>query len=142
MQPFGNTLVTMTLTGAQLKALLESQWRGHAGRPLFLQPSSTLAYAWRDGAPAGSRIDEGSIVIEGRPWRRDATYRVTANSFLASGGDRFHLFSEGTERAGGPLDVDALAQYLSQQSVQGPLAVETTPRIVRQGDPGRSTQVR
>jgi 5'-nucleotidase len=142
MQPFGNTLVTMTLTGAQLKALLESQWRGHAGRPLFLQPSSTLAYAWRDGAPAGSRIDEGSIVIEGRPWRRDATYRVTANSFLASGGDRFHLLSEGTERAGGPLDVDALAQYLSQQSVQAPLAVETTPRIVRQGDPGRSTQVR
>jgi 5'-nucleotidase len=58
MQPFGNTLVTMTLTGAQLKSLLESQWRGTPARPNFLQPSSTLAYAWRDGDRPGARVLE------------------------------------------------------------------------------------
>jgi 5'-nucleotidase len=142
MQPFGNTLVTMTLTGAQLKALLESQWRGAAARPHFLQPSSTLTYGWRSGAPPGARVIEESITIGGKRWQRDATYRVTANSYLAAGGDRFHVFVDGTERSGGPLDVDALAQYLSQQSAQGPLAVEATPRIVRRSDPGNAAPVR
>lgn len=131
MQPFGNTLVTMSLTGVQFKALLESQWRGSTTRAHFLQPSASLAYAWRDAAAAGQRVAEESIRIDGKPWQRDAVYRVTVNSYLAAGGDRFHLFLEGTERAGGPLDVDALAQYLTRQSAQGPLAVDTTPRIAR-----------
>jgi len=142
MQPFGNTLVTMSLTGAQLKALLESQQRGGAGRPQFLQPSSTLVYAWRDGGPAGARVVEDSIAIGGERWRRDATYRVTVNSFLAAGGDRFHGFLEGTDRSGGPLDVDALAQYLSQRSASGPLAVDTTSRIDRRSAAGGSAPVR
>lgn len=132
MQPFGNTLVTMTLTGGQLKALLESQWRSGKARPHFLQPSSTLTYAWRDAAPAGEHVVEKSIVIDGQPWRRDAAYRVTANSYLAAGGDRFDVFLDGTDRIGGPLDVDALAQYLGQQSARAPLAVDAKRRILRE----------
>lgn len=131
MQPFGNTLVTMTLTGAQLKALLEAQWRGAQGRPHFLQPSSTLTYAWRDDRPAGSRVIEESIRIEGRPWRPDARYRVTVNSYLAAGGDRLGLFLDGTDRSGGPLDVDALADYLRENSQRAPLAIDPQPRIAR-----------
>ena len=142
VQPFGNTLVTMTLTGAQLKALLESQWRSSTARPHFLQPSATLSYAWRDDAPPGARVVEDSITIGAERWRRDATYRVTVNSYLAAGGDRFHAFLDGTERSGGPLDVDALAQYLSQRSAGGPLAVDATPRIVRQTARGSGTAVR
>jgi 5'-nucleotidase len=130
MQPFGNTLVTMTLTGAQLKALLESQWRRDGARPNLLQPSSTLTYAWRDGAP-GARIVEESIRIDGHPWRRDATYRVTVNSYLAAGGDRFPVLADGTERSGGPRDVQALVQYLAQQSASAPLAPDPAPRILR-----------
>jgi 5'-nucleotidase len=142
VQPFGNTLVTMTLTGAQLKALLESQWRSSTARPHFLQPSATLSYAWRDDAPPGARVVEDSITIGAERWRRDATYRVTVNSYLAAGGDRFHAFLDGTERSGGPLDVDALAQYLSQRSAGGPLAVDATPRIRRQTARGSGTAVR
>jgi 5'-nucleotidase len=142
VQPFGNTLVTMTLTGAQLKALLESQWRSSTARPHFLQPSATLSYAWRDDAPPGARVVEGSITIGAERWRRDATYRVTVNSYLAAGGDRFHAFLDGTERSGGPLDVDALAQYLSQRSAGGPLAVDATPRILRQTARRSGTAVR
>ena len=133
MQPFGNTLVTMTMTGAQLKALLESQWRRNSPRPRFLQPSSTLSYEWRDDAPAGARVLEESIRVDGQPWRREAAYRVTVNSYLAAGGDRYDLFLDGTERSGGPLDVDALAQYLTEQSARAPLALDARPRIVRRG---------
>jgi 5'-nucleotidase len=142
MQPFGNTLVTMTLSGAQLKSLLESQWRGTPARPHFLQPSATLAYAWRDDAPAGERVVAGSIRIEGRPWERDAAYRVTVNSYLAAGGDRFRILVDGTDRSGGPLDVDALAQYLAQQSAKSPLAIDPRPRIVRHAADSAPTPVR
>ncbi len=142
MQPFGNTLVTMTLTGAQLKSALESQWRGTPARPHFLQPSATLAYSWRDDAPAGERVVAESIRIEGKPWRRDATYRVTVNSYLAAGGDRYRIFVDGTERSGGPRDVDALAQYLSQHSAAAPLAFDPQPRVVRHAAAGDASAVR
>ena len=42
MQPFSNTLVTMTLTGAQLKAVLEQQ----ATAAKTLQISASLTYSW------------------------------------------------------------------------------------------------
>lgn len=129
MQPFGNTLVTLTLSGAQLKSLLESQWRAN-GQPHFLQPSSTLTYAWRAGAPAGSRIDSASLRIDGAPWRAEAEYRVTVNSYLAAGGDRMRILVQGRDAVGGPLDVDALADYLTQRSAEQPLAVDRRPRIV------------
>jgi 5'-nucleotidase len=135
MQPFGDTLVTMTLSGAQLKALLESQWRRRSATPHFLQPSASLRYRVRDEAPAGQRIDEASITIDGRPWRRDAAYRVTVNSYLAAGGDGYRIFTDGTERSGGRLDVDALAEYLAQRSAQEPLRIDPQPRITRQGAP-------
>ncbi len=131
MQPFGNTLVTMTLSGAQLKALLESQWRGaEPQKPHFLQPSATLRYTWRADAPQGQRIDEASILIDGAPLQRAAGYRVTINSYLAAGGDRFRLFMQGTDTVGGPLDVDALADYLTERSRLGPVQVDTRARIV------------
>lgn len=142
MQPFGNALVTMTLTGAQLKALLESQWRGTSGRAHFLQPSASLTYAWRDDAPAGARVVEESITIEGRPWRHDARYRITVNSYLAAGGDRVHGFLDGTDHTGGPLDVEALAQYLTQTSAQAPVAPDARPRIVRRSGPSSEPPVR
>jgi 5'-nucleotidase len=142
MQPFGNTLVTMTLTGEQLKALLESQWRPGAAQPHFLQPSSNLTYAWRENAPAGARVIEDSIRIDGSPWTGAAAYRVTVNSYLAAGGDRFRLFVDGADRSGGPLDVDALADYLSQRSAQAPLQIDAQPRIVRRGTEARSAPVR
>lgn len=135
MQPFGNALVTMTFTGAQLKALLESQWRTN-GQPLFLQPSSTLTYAWREDAPAGARVIESSIRIDGKPWQSDAHYRVTVNSYLAAGGDRFRQFLDGRDPAGGPLDVDALAAYLTQRSQKLPLPIDPQPRIARRAGAG------
>jgi 5'-nucleotidase len=125
-QPFGNTLVTVTLTGAQLTAVLEQQWG--ASRPRILQLSANVAYAWSSAAP-GAKVVPGSLKVDGHPLGADARVRVTVNSFLASGGDGFAAFSEGTERVGGPPDVDALVAYLRPTLEGAPLPKPSGPRI-------------
>ena len=56
VQPFGNSLVTMTLTAQQIKNLLEQQFAGCLGQSTqrILQISSGFQYAWRPSAPAPS----------------------------------------------------------------------------------------
>lgn len=122
VQPFGNTLVTMTLTGGQVLRLLEGSLRGKpAERPRLLQVSSTLRYEWDGARPPGSRVVPGSVMIEGKPLDPKVAYRVTVNSFMADGGDGHSLLARGTDRTGGPLDVDALAAYLGDRPlVAGP----------------------
>jgi 5'-nucleotidase len=120
VQPFGNSLVTMTLTGAQLEQLLEQQFCGiNAGFFRVLQPSAGLTYAW-DGAAAGEAectvadaVDPATIELDGAPVLPDEAYRITVNSFLASGGDGFTVLPEGTDRLGGALDLDALESYFA-----------------------------
>lgn len=132
MQPFGNTLVTMTLTGAQLERIIEAQWRRDGERVLFLQPSAGFGYAWSADGRRGARIVPGSMQLDGRPVRPDDRYRITVNSFLAAGGDGFRLFREGRDRVGGPLDIDALAEFIRTRSADAPLAPDPQARIRRQ----------
>jgi 5'-nucleotidase len=110
MQPFGNSLVTQNYTGAQLKAMLESQWRSRTGEPRFLQPSSTFTYTWTDAAAPGSRVS--AMMLGGEPVQPDKTYRITVNSFLAEGGDGFDAIRDGQEPVGGGQDLDALLAWL------------------------------
>ena len=128
-QPFGNTLVTFTLTGAQLTAALEQQWLG--SRPKILQPSASVSYAWSVSAAPGSRVIPGSLKMDGRPLASDARVRLTVNSFLAAGGDGFTVFAEGTDRVVGPPDLEALVEYLRPTLDGAPLAKPTGPRITQ-----------
>jgi len=118
MQPFGNSLVVMGLSGAQVKALLESQQKPAAAEPTFLQPSDGLTYTWQADAPAGERVRD--LRLQGEPLLPAQTYRVTVNSFLAEGGDGFVVLKEGTARLGGGQDVDALVAYLSTSPPREP----------------------
>jgi 5'-nucleotidase len=128
VQPFGNTLTTVTLTGAQLDALLEQQWSMVSGteRAMILSPSKSLTYSWDGRRAIGDRVS--NIRINGVAISPTASYRVTANSFLADGGDGFLVFAQGTQRASGPIDVDALERYLT---AAGTLAVPARDRITR-----------
>lgn len=119
VQPFGNSLVTMTLTGAQIDTLLEQQWLGQAS-PRILQVSDGFAYTWDADAPAGSKVDLSSIVIDGESISATATYRVTVNSFLADGGDNFTVLRQGISRLGGALDLDAFEAYFVAHSPVAP----------------------
>lgn len=109
VQPFGNTLVVLELTGTQLEALLEQQWAQERAR--LLQPSAGFSYTWRD--TPGDHIAIEDISLHGTPISPDATYRISVNSFLAAGGDGFTILPTLKQVAGGPVDVDAFATYLS-----------------------------
>jgi 5'-nucleotidase len=131
VQPFGNTLVTLTLSGAQLKSLLESQWRRHGDHVRFLQPSRGFTYAWSNALAWGERVAAGSMRLNGQPIRAQQRYRITVNSYLAAGGDGFAVLRDATDQTSGPLDVDALAAYLRQVGSDAALAPDTQSRIRR-----------
>jgi 5'-nucleotidase len=126
-QPFGNSLVVKSFTGRQIRALLEQQFAGPKGieAPVILLPSSTFRYSYDLSKPAGQRIVKP--ILEGKPLRDDTVYRVTMNSFLASGGDNFTVFREGRDQLGGGQDIDALEAYVRSAS---PLTPPATDRIV------------
>jgi 5'-nucleotidase len=125
-QPFGNSLVVKSFTGRQIRALLEQQFSGPKGieSPVILLPSSTFRYSYDLSKPSGRRIVDA--FVEGKRLVDEALYRVTMNSFLASGGDNFTVFREGTDQVGGIQDIDALAAYLGSAS---PLTPPATNRI-------------
>jgi 5'-nucleotidase len=115
VQPFGNSLVTMTLTGAQIHTLLTQQWVGQTS-PRILQVSDGFTYTWDASQPDGSKVDPSTIKIGGVVVDAGTGYRVTVNSFLADGGDNFSVLPEGTERLGGEVDLDALVTYFGANS--------------------------
>ena len=133
VQPFGNSLVTMTLTAAQLKALLEQQFSGCKGQETnrVLQPSNGLRTTWRASAPACAKIIDvtftptdvtvtppmavgpaQAIVKDGVVLEPARVFRVTVNNYMASGGDGYSTLKAGTDRIGGAQDIDALRSYL------------------------------
>lgn len=120
VQPFGNSIVTLSLTGQQIRELLEQQWSGaNADRPRILQPSKELSYAYKKDATAVPRATQ--IMISGQALMDSKSYRVTVNSFIADGGDNFTVLTKGTNRVGGGQDIDALEKYINQNSpVQAP----------------------
>ncbi|MEM1349650.1 MAG: 5'-nucleotidase, partial [Myxococcota bacterium] len=115
VQPFGNTLVTMTLSGEQILELLESQWQD-TGRARMLQPSAGFAYTFDASKPRGARIVSGSVTLAGEPFDLARSYRVTVNSFLAAGGDGFKVFLRGTNTVAGPIDLDAFVEHVARTS--------------------------
>jgi 2',3'-cyclic-nucleotide 2'-phosphodiesterase (5'-nucleotidase family) len=137
VQPFGNTLLTMTLTGAQLKTVLEQQYAFRGGSTtesrLTLGVSAGLTFDMAGyGAPAptggtfpgtpGQRI--GNIRLNGVAVDPAANYRVTVNSFLADGGDSFLELKNGTERTGGGQDLDEFIAHLAANSPAAPAPVD------------------
>jgi 5'-nucleotidase len=121
VQPFGNSLVTMTLTGAQIERLLEEQFAPCTlGTNRILQVSEGFSYTWSAGGPTCDKVNPASISIDGAPLDLAASYRVTVNSFLADGGDSFPILVQGTARLGGAVDTDAFEAYFAANSPVAP----------------------
>jgi len=127
VQPFANLLVTMNITGAQLKQALEAQFPA-AGQPRILQVSRTVQYTFDPGGAVGSKIDPAQVFIQGVALDLGASYRVTVNNFLADGGDGFASFAKGTNRVTGAIDLDAFVTYLGAHD---PLAPPAVGRILK-----------
>jgi 5'-nucleotidase len=113
LQPFGNSLVVKTLTGAQLKAVLEQQVNLVDGKPKvtsLLVPSRGFGFAYDLTKPVGARVSR--ITLGGRPIDPARRYRIVVNNFLASGGDGFSDFNAGSDPFDAGLDLDALEAWL------------------------------
>ena len=115
VQPFANTLVTLNLTGAQIKSVLEEQWQpAGAARPfLKLGINKEFTYTYNPNAASGSHITE--MRLDGVTIDPAATYSVGANSFLAAGGDNFTTFGLGTNKAdSGKIDLESMVDYFAE----------------------------
>ena len=113
--PFGNLLVSLDMTGQQIKDTLEQQFI--AGRPggrdaLGLGVSAGFSYTWDATQPQGSKVVPGTMSLHGVPMDMAATYRVGTINFLANGGDSFSGFMAGTNLLGGKEDLANLVDYL------------------------------
>jgi 5'-nucleotidase len=124
IQPFGNDIVALTMTGQQLYDVLLRQLPKGDGGSRMLQPSSTLRYRWRVGADGAPQL--GEILINGEPLNRTRDYRVVVNNFLSEGGDAQTGFKHGRDRAVLGTDIDALVELLRDN-----------PKAVEQAAPGR-----
>jgi 5'-nucleotidase len=127
VQPFANTLVNLRMTGAQIKTVLEQQWqRDNAGnipsRPfLRLGTSEGFEFTYDTERPEGDRIT--GMYLHDEALDPGATYSVTANSFLASGGDNFRGFTAATQkRDTGVSDLEAMVDYMAAFASDLPLA--------------------
>lgn len=129
VQPFGNSLTTMSLTGAQLKTVLEQQFDNPTvGQSRILQVSNGFSYSYDNALPTGSKVLAGSMVINGAVVDPAQVYRITVNSFLATGGDRFFELNNGSNRLGGAVDIDAQTDYFTANN---PVAPGPRNRITR-----------
>jgi 5'-nucleotidase len=136
VQPFGNSLVTLTLTGAQLLEMLKQQWCGQDFARVLL-PSAAVSYSYSLSAAAalvgqpcaGAANPVSNLTIGGVAVDPAATYRITVNSFLAEGGDRFTVLADGTDRLGGAVDTDALEAYIAPSLTGAPVAPPALDRV-------------
>ncbi|MES2018249.1 MAG: bifunctional metallophosphatase/5'-nucleotidase [Pseudomonadota bacterium] len=127
--PFGNTLVAMDMTGAQIRALLEQQWiRANGAHASVLQVSNGFSYRWNPALPPGSRVVPGSLTLHGEPLDEGATYRIAGNNFLAEGGDNFPVFKDARNKVDTQMrDFDAVVEYLVKNDQAGTPAGHAAP---------------
>jgi len=127
-QPFRNQLVTLTLQGSQIKAMLEQQWLDPK-RPRILQVSRGFSYAWDDSKPVGERVIAASMSLDGAPIDAAKNYRVTVNNYLSVGGDGFSVLKDGTAQRVGVYDSDALYVYFQTHSPISPSPLDRIKRL-------------
>lgn len=132
VQPFGNTLMVMSLTGEQIRQVLEQQFNSGTNTvsaPRILQVSQGFGYRFDRRKNPGQRVSD--IRLNGQPLDMTRSYRVGLQSYLGTGGDNFSIFTQGSNVVGGMLDVDALVEHVRTQSRTSPMALPMQERIAR-----------
>ncbi|MCJ2187010.1 bifunctional metallophosphatase/5'-nucleotidase [Novosphingobium beihaiensis] len=115
VQPFNNNLVTMTLTGAQVRAVIEEGLDDN-GTKQVLAASAGLKFTFDMHRPSGQRVV--SLTLDGKPVVPSADYRVTVVNFLSEGGDGFSTFKQGRDKVLGIIDNVAMQQWIAAVPVR------------------------
>lgn len=146
VQPFANSLFLLTLTGAQLKTVLEQQDQpAGSSRPyLALGLSDNVSFTYDRTEAVGSRIT--SITVNGKIVKAGDSFRVAANSFLAAGGDNFTELARGTDQKDtGLIDLDVFTDAIRDDSPISPnfakSGVSVTGLSEAESAPSAGTQV-
>ncbi len=147
VQPFGNSLVTMTLATQDIKDVLEQQFASCSGQTTtkVLLPSAGFKYQFDNTKACGTKVTNVTLALEGAlpvtlvdaagvVLNPTQAWRVTVNNFLSTGGDGFSVFKRGASTLGGAQDIDALGAYLAGFNVlTGHAAYD--PNVVARGNP-------
>ncbi len=132
VQPFQNSLIRVTLTGDQVRRVLEAAVTGSVGQV------SGVRFSFDPTRPVGERVrdawleDSGERLVEnGRVLSPDRLHSMTVNNFMATGGDDYGPFEEALEATNtGLIDSEVFAEYL-----------EKLPRPIRYGIQNRILQL-
>jgi 2',3'-cyclic-nucleotide 2'-phosphodiesterase (5'-nucleotidase family)/predicted AlkP superfamily phosphohydrolase/phosphomutase len=130
--PFGNTVVTLDVNGAELKTMLEngvSRMPAADGR--FPQVSG-LCFTYDISAPAGSRVTgavrqaaDGSCTGPPVDLTAASTYHIAENDFMVAGGDGYPNFASRAHTR--EIMDEATADYIAANS---PISPAIQGRIV------------
>jgi 5'-nucleotidase len=126
-QPFGNNLVTLNLTGTEIKSLLEEQWATSVTK--ILAVSKGFTYSWDASRPMGNRIVAGSMKLNGKPIAPDAVYRIATLDYVADGGDGFTAMKNAPGRVQVMPDIDATQIYFRAHDPIAPPALDRIKRL-------------
>ncbi len=122
VENFGNTIVTMTMTGAQVWQMLEVSVIGY--HAIF--QVSGLKMVYDPKAPPNKKLI--SVEINDKPIDFDKEYTVATNNFLAAGGGAYGIFKDGKDVEDTYFLIrDALAQYIQKHS---PIDYKIEGRII------------
>jgi 5'-nucleotidase len=113
-QPFGNQLIVKTLSGSQLKDVLEQQFN-NPNWIRVLAPSAGFRFGYDLSKPVGQRLI--FVTLNGVPLDDDKPYRVAISDFLSNGGDLFAGFVKGTNSTVGPTDLEAFIAFVGRPGV-------------------------
>ena len=129
VMPFSNELGYVTLSGAQVKQMLEEQWKTNLNsqnsRPMLkLGISENVRYTYDPSAEFGQKIT--SVTIDGEPLDPERNYTIGSVTFLLAGGDSFDaLRANGPAVNTGHLDRDKFNEYLGKHSGLKPRALKS-----------------
>jgi 5'-nucleotidase len=126
LHPFGNRILALNMTGAQLLNVLEEQWSADPAAIPRVLKTSGLYYEWDPARAPGSRVVRACDSLH-RPLRDTQLYRVAVNDFLVGGGDDFKAFVGIPTVTVGPLDSEILEGYL--KPLRGDVPLPAGPRI-------------
>ena len=128
-QPFGNQLIVKTLTGSQLKDVLEQQFN-NPDWVRVLSPSSEFRFGYNLSKPVGQRVVFATL--NGAPIDNAKNYRVAVSDFLSNGGDLFAGFVTGTNPTVGPTDLEAFIAFVGRPGVTALPALDRVENLTPQ----------
>ena len=137
--PFGNRILAVQMTGAQILSVLEEQWPRDPDALVRVMTVSGFSYVWDPARPVGSRV-VAACDAQLNPLLPTTSYRVAVNDFLAGGGEDFQGFKALPVEQVGPLDIEVMEHWLqarARNNVPPVIAPAIEGRVAVPGLPAR-----